>query len=179
MIYFIEAVGSDAVKIGACRGERELRAMLSALREASPGRLVELGRIAPRHVDVAPLHDVLKRHRLHDDWFQALGEPRATPQVDSAGEDLPTSHAAAHAGYRKIALTAKVEAVPHEAMAEILEKFREAKGDLKATAPLLGCTWRTLYRWIDRLQDQGLKMREALAAVSAEFASQPAAAVAS
>ncbi len=178
MIYFIEAVGSDAVKIGACRGERELRAMLSALREASPGRLVELGRIAPRHVDVAPLHDVLKRHRLHDDWFR-LSASRGQIRKWIAGQDLPTSHAAAHAGYRKIALTAKVEAVPHEAMAEILEKFREAKGDLKATAPLLGCTWRTLYRWIDRLQDQGLKMREALAAVSAEFASQQQAAVAS
>jgi hypothetical protein len=174
VIYFLEAVGGDAVKVGQCRGDRELRTLLAELRPASPTPLRELGTLA--RVELDGLHEALKRHRLHDDWFK-LSACRARIKDWLAGRGLPGDEdsAAGPGHYRKLEMTAKVEAVPAQAMAEILAEVRKVGGDLKKAAPELDCTWRTLYRWIDRIEQKGLPIRAELAKITSSGASAAAA----
>jgi len=149
MIYFIEAVGSDAVTLVVCGGERELTARLAALQAANPSKLRSLGAI--RGGSPAPVAKALEGHKLNGNWFKLSAPVRS--QIKGWVGGKPVVGAPAHPGYRPIKMTAMVEAVPKDAMAVILAAVKRAGGDLKKAAEdkELDCTWRTLYRWIDRL----------------------------
>lgn len=54
-------------------------------------------------------------------------------------------------GYRKIALGSDVEFHPAEATRTIIEAFRSAGANLRATAESLGVTERTLHRYVEAL----------------------------
>lgn len=66
-----------------------------------------------------------------------------------------------HPGFRKLKLTALIQVDPKRAAEEILAAYRVAGASLKAAAEILGCTERTLHRWVDALD-----MREALEAAT-------------
>jgi hypothetical protein len=186
VIYFLEAVGGDAVRVSWCGGERELKGRILALQGGNALELRLLGLVRSQRADERALHQVLDRHRLRGEWFR-LSSIRAQVKGWLAGKPLPTgSDKPGHAhhpgaGFRKLPMTAMVEAVPDQAMEKILEAFRKANGDLKIAAPLLGCTWRTLYRWIDRIAEREPKLpiREELKRIGEELAAAPAQAAAS
>jgi hypothetical protein len=54
-------------------------------------------------------------------------------------------------GFRELDMTSIIRIHPEQAKERILAAVRAANGDLKAAAPVLDCTWRTLYRWIQKL----------------------------
>lgn len=59
---------------------------------------------------------------------------------------------AAQGGFRKLELNAIIEVAPDRAREQILAAYRVAGASLRATANVLGCTERTLHRWVDRLE---------------------------
>jgi transcriptional regulator of acetoin/glycerol metabolism len=52
-------------------------------------------------------------------------------------------------------LSALVTDAPDAAKVRILKALRAAHGDPKVAAEALGCSWRTLYRWIAQLGMHG------------------------
>ena len=56
-----------------------------------------------------------------------------------------------HPGFRKLDMTARIQLDPKRASSDILAAYRVAGASLKAAADVLGCTERTLHRWVDTL----------------------------
>ena len=92
-VYFVEAEGTDMVKIGYARN---LRARLSGLSVGSPHRLILLGTL-PGGADLeAELHERLAEHRVNGEWFRrspAVNAVIATTNKPS----LPNANEAADA----------------------------------------------------------------------------------
>jgi hypothetical protein len=59
---------------------------------------------------------------------------------------------AKHPGFRKIALSARIDLDPKSAKEEILAAYRIAGASLTAAAAVLGLQRRTLYRYVVRLE---------------------------
>lgn len=73
IVYFIEAVGLDCVKIGTAEGGAGSR--LKALQTACPAKLRVLKEIDGGIVKERLLHQKFKSDRLHGEWF------RLSPQI--------------------------------------------------------------------------------------------------
>jgi hypothetical protein len=76
MIYFIEAVGLDRVKIGYTSGESVERRLL-ALKTASPVPLKVVGVIEGTQKQERRLHRKYAAHRVCGEWFTVTGELKA------------------------------------------------------------------------------------------------------
>lgn len=74
-IYFVEAVGDSAVKVGWCMGtRRNLNMRLAALRCANHRELRVIGACVGTHADEKRLHDSLASWRIHHEWFHLHDE---------------------------------------------------------------------------------------------------------
>jgi hypothetical protein len=69
MIYFVEAVGLDRVKIGTVKDDRALAARLEAFATASPVKVRLLGVTEGGRDEERALHDRFAVHRVRGEWF--------------------------------------------------------------------------------------------------------------
>ena len=74
VVYFVEAVGLDKVKIGTTT---RIKSRLAAMQTGSPVRLELLGHLDGSTVTEADMHRRFEHLRLHGEWFLATTELRA------------------------------------------------------------------------------------------------------
>lgn len=71
MIYFIKAVNSGAIKIGVSNDPRR---RLDTMQTGSAEPLELLGVLPGQFEEERRLHEMLKRHRIHGEWFRGDAE---------------------------------------------------------------------------------------------------------
>lgn len=74
-LYFIEAIGTDFVKVGICTGDPYAR--LSSLQTGCPFELRVLAHRPGTHREEAAVHALLESSRVRGEWF------RRTPALDA------------------------------------------------------------------------------------------------
>ena len=70
VVYFIEAVGADAIKIGFTMGDPMKR--LAALQTGNHARLQLLGAVPVEVLSEKRFHQWFRQYRIHGEWFRAV-----------------------------------------------------------------------------------------------------------